>query len=198
MNKIIIPFTILILVTFATMGIRTQVKAVAKKPCKEFTISSTKSNACRKLVGLCSMVFDKTRDPTLTGRFKYSYQRKILEAADAIEEKDEEVIASKVRKMWSQCEANLTCDAFDIPGGSIIKFAVNSNFDAFLEDLWEWRIDFNRIDSVDGRTPLDYIEKELRPLQLEGENSSLESKLKYYRGLLIENGAKRKAELCND
>ena len=155
------------------------------------TYKAKKDIKCPNLFAICSMIGSRTPDNSPVKPFKYLYQRRLLEGAGVVDEKDEKIIAEKVSKYWSQCEDELVCDAFDTPGSSIIKYAVSSNFDLFLEDITFWGVNLNRVDKVDDRTPLDYIKYQLE----RNKGNPLETKLKYYYNLLRESGAKHKSEL---
>lgn len=155
------------------------------------TYKAEKDIKCPNLIAICSMIGSRTKDSSTTNTFKYLYQRRLYEGAGVVGETDETVIAKKISKYWSQCEDELVCDAFDTPGASIIKYAVRSNFDLFLEDITEWGVNLNRVDRVDEKTPLDYVKYQIDI----NKGNPLENKMKYYYDLLRESGAKHKSEL---
>lgn len=146
------------------------------------------------LKNICIFVDSRTKDPKPQGDYIYTYQRKILEAACADPEKDsEEKIAEKVQAAWLAGQDNLKCKSiqFDASGGNILKYAVSSKFDLFLEDAIYWKVNLNRIDEVDQRTVLDYIQ-----IQIEKhKGTNIVSKLQHYYKILREAGAKHKSEL---
>jgi hypothetical protein len=148
----------------------------------------------KKMRGLCMFVDSKEQDPNPQGRFVFKYQRKILEAAriDPIKESEEQ-IAAKVRKMWNENEELFICNntKFDVANGNIIKFAVNLKFDEFMIDMAHWGINLNRVDEMDGRTVLDYIQAQIE------RNKGLpqEPVLKGYYRMVRKAGARHKFEI---
>lgn len=171
----------------------------AKKLLKavEKSAKSEKSDTCpdsSKVKHLCMYVGSMTDDTTPLKNYRYVYQRKLLEAACADPYKDsEEVIAQKVSKMWKQFESQFICNSvqFDVSNGSIIKFAITKQFDAFLYDIIDWKVNLNRVDETDGRTVLDY----LRDHMIRTKGSATERQLKIYYDQFRKAGAKHKSEL---
>lgn len=148
----------------------------------------------KKLRGLCMFVDSKEKDPNPQGRFVWKYQRKLLEAACADPAKDsEEEIGRKILNMWKENEATLICNntKFDVANGNILKFAVNLKFDEFLIDAAHWKVNLNKVDEMDGRTLLDYVQAQIE------RNNGLPAQptLKQYYAMLKKAGAKHRAEL---
>jgi hypothetical protein len=148
-----------------------------------------------KLEMLCSYVADQTKDPSpLAPRYKYMYQRRILEASCVDVGKDsEETIAKKVSSMWSQFEDKLFCDStqFGVIHGSLLKFGAVSKNDRFIIDIVDWKVPLNKVDRTDGRTLLDYVRDEMK----RNKGNALEPILQGYYDELREAGAKHRSEL---
>ena len=164
---------------------------------KVVTPATEVPNVCpnpKKLRGLCMFVSSKEEDPNPQGRFVWKYQRKLLEAACADPAKDsEEVIGRKISKLWKENESTLICNntKFDVANGNILKFAVNLKFDEFLIDATHWKVNLNKVDEMDGRTLLDYVQA-----QIERNNGlPAEPTLKQYYVMLKKAGAKHRVEL---
>lgn len=149
-----------------------------------------------RLKNICMNIDARNKDPNPKGDYIYLYQRKILDAACVDVEKDsEEVIGEKVRKMWDAAVAQdkLNCRSidFDANGGNVIKFAVSTKFNEFLDDMVYWGVNLNQIDKVDNRTVLDYVQHEINV----NKGMSIEVKLKHYYKILRDAGAKHRSEL---
>lgn len=148
----------------------------------------------KKLENICLYIDGRVKDPQPLGDYVYVYQRRIFEAAGVDVIKDsEEVIAQKIRFMWESCWNKLTCLSvqFDASGTSIIKFAISSKFDDFIYDVIDWKVNLNRVDEVDKRTVLDYVQYQLQ----KHSGTSIESKYRHYYKIFREAGAKHKSEL---
>lgn len=167
------------------------------EPLMDFSELTQEVTACpnpKKLRGLCMLIDSKEKDPNPQGRFVFKYQRKFLEAACVDVKKDsEEEIAKKISKVWQENEQTLICNntKFDVANGNIIKFAANLKFDEFMIDMTMWKVNLNRVDEMDGRTVLDYIQTQI------GRNKGLASEpvLKRYYDMMKKAGAKHKSEL---
>jgi hypothetical protein len=148
----------------------------------------------KKLRGLCGYVGNFTKDDLPQGRYEYTYQRRILEAAcvDINKDSDEE-ISRKIALVWKENEDALICNntQFDVGNGSVIKYAVISGFDHFVFDIATWKINLNKIDETDGRTVLDYVKYHLD----RAKGTASERRLKLYYAVLKDAGAKHKSEL---
>jgi hypothetical protein len=148
----------------------------------------------KKLRGLCNFVGDITEDNKPQGKYRYMYQRRLLEAACVDLEKDsEEEIGKKISAMWKEYEDTLICNniQFDVSNGSVIKYAVNMQFDVFISNLATWKVNFNKVDETDGRTVLDYVRDQVE----RSKGLAIEEKLKQYYTILKDAGAKHKSEL---
>lgn len=124
----------------------------------------------------------------------YVYQTKIFEASCVLPSDSEIDKKKKVQSFWNKYGKDLACDntAFNVRGGSIVKYAVSERFDDFIHDVSrKWQVNLNKIDSVDQRTVLDYVRDEklasTRPADIQ--------KLQTYYNLLKAAGAKHKSEL---
>lgn len=148
----------------------------------------------KKLKNICLTIEGRTKHPSPEKHYKHLYQKKLLDAACVNLDKDNsEEVSRKVSTMWNQLENKLTCNnvAFDVPNGSIIKYAVTSKFDAFIYDVIEWKVNLNRVDKQDGRTVLDYVKYQW---DLNKKNPVGEQMEVYYKALKRA-GAKHKSEL---
>ncbi len=147
-----------------------------------------------RLRHICMSIDDRVEDPQPMARgLRYEYQRMILEAASVnIPGDSPQVQAQKIQDMWQRCESRLTCNSsnFDVRNGSLIKFAISSLFDDFIEKISIWRVNLNRVDESDGKTPLDYLRDKISRSQ-GPENARFRS---YYDRLRAA-GAKHRSEL---
>lgn len=148
----------------------------------------------KKLRSLCSFVGQFSKESEPQGRYEYTYQKRILEAACVDINKDsEEEISRKIAKVWKENEDTLICNntQFDVGNGSIIKYGVISGFDHFVFDMAQWKVNFNKVDESDGRTVLDYVKYHLE----RAKGTATERKLKLYYSSLKRAGAKHRSEL---
>lgn len=117
-----------------------------------------------------------------------------MQAACVSDSDDEESTSKKVQKMWTQYEDKLICNntRFDVIDGNMLKFAASARFEDFLFDAaMIWKVDLNRVDPGDGRTVLDYVQKELDKYK----GTAIEPKLRSYFDMLRSSGAKFSSEL---
>lgn len=159
-------------------------KAIIPEPCPN----------PEKLDNICMNISNRTLDPKPKGDYVYMYQRKILDAACVDIEKDsEEVIAQKIQKMWDASTYRLTCQAitFDVNAGNLLKYAVSTKFDEFIDDAIWWKVNLNIVDKQDQRTVLDYVAYHIN----ESKGKNIESKYRHYYDILRAAGAKHAAEL---
>ena len=151
-----------------------------------------------RLTNICTNLSGFTKDPAPRGDYSYMYQRKIYDAACVDLQKDSEALMKrKIQEMWRiderQPRPRMTCNnlQFDVASGNILKFAVSTRFQEFLEDAEYWGVNLNRVDASDQRTVLDYVKDELdRPT-----NPINRSTLQVYYEILREGGAKHRSEL---
>jgi hypothetical protein len=147
-----------------------------------------------RLKGLCHSVANRT--PERAGSvYEFVYQREVSEAACVdIESDSDRVIADKVGALWSIAGPSITCDStqFDVPKGNIIKFGIKKKFSEFVGDAVQlWKVDLNQIDPADGRTVLDYAQKEIEL----NRGTAVESTLRQYYDMLRRAGARHASEL---
>lgn len=166
--------------TTAANFAQTQPRSKSGKICPDFS----------EINNICGMVDTQTVAPA-SSEFLYLYQQKMHDAACADPKLDSpSEIRVKIQKLWNQHGHKMTCDAFGLQNGYVLKFAVDKRFHTFLEDAVEWGVPLNRVD-LDGLTTLDYIEHRMKfshpPL--------VQADLREYRSLLIKGGAKRRSEL---
>jgi hypothetical protein len=151
-----------------------------------------------RLIGeICSLIGGMNRDWTPGSPYAYHYERNIYEASGVdIDNDTDEEIGEGVSALWDAAYYQLICNntQFDVREGNILKFAVKIRFREFIEDaamLWNIPWAFNLVDCSDGRTVLDYIEKEI-DLNLGNANESV---LRRYHDIVRQAGGKRRAEL---
>lgn len=189
--------SLIFLLPFALLTGQAEAQQTASIVLPAANTAASVSGVCpnpKKLRGLCMFVDSKEKDPNPQGRFVWKYQRKLLEAACADPAKDsEEEIGRKIAKLWKDNEATLICNntKFDVPNGSVLKFAVNLKFDEFLIDATHWKVNLNKVDEMDGRTLLDYIRAQIE----RNKGLPAEPTLKQYYTMLKKAGAKHKSEL---
>lgn len=148
----------------------------------------------KKVKNLCMYVSGQSIDPEPVGNYKYTYQRKMLEASCVDIGKDsKEEIAKKVSAMWQQMEGQFVCNSlqFDVQNGNILKMAAINSFDSFIDDAITWKVNLNRVDPSDNRTVLDYLKYHMERTK----GGEIEKKLKFYYDQLRKAGAKHKSEL---
>ncbi|QEC42658.1 hypothetical protein [Pseudobacter ginsenosidimutans] len=148
---------------------------------------------------LCALVdsrveLSKEEKEKYNHQLVYRFEEKIYKLANVEIGKDSAgMIRSKVQQFWIQNEEHLTCDAlsFNVAKGSIIKFAISRMFDDFIEDIIEWGVALNKVDTSDNRTVLDYIADE----QSKSKGTALEPVyIRYYKQFRTA-GAKHRKEL---
>lgn len=145
-----------------------------------------------KLPNICMAIGTAEKDHT--GRYQFTYQRIIADAACVTPKDSEDEAGRKIRAMWTKYEDKLICNntQFDVINGSMLKFAASARFEDFLFDAaMIWKVNLNRVDPTDGRTVLDYVQKEID----RNKGTSVESKLKSYYDMLRTSGAKHRSEL---
>ena len=127
---------------------------------------------------------------------KYRFQTLLKRAACVSPTDSPAQEKTKIAAYWDKYGQYLTCNNphFSIPNGSVVKFAIQKQFDNFIVDLsHRWKVNLNRIDPADGRTVLDFAYDELAIEKAKG--SSLANKIQTYITVLKNNGAKRRDEL---
>lgn len=147
----------------------------------------------KKIRGLAIVVDSASEAKVPRANYIYNYQLKILDAARVNIESDSETeLAKKVSGMWKVCdELDLMLvenTKFDVPNGSLIKFAVCLKFDEFITDVVDWKVDLNKVDAADGRTVMDYLLEHIKRSEGLPYQKSLE---KYYEKLRKAGGKHR-------
>ena len=100
----------------------------------------------------------------------------------------------KIQALWDGHQDRFKCSSndVDVSGGSILKYSISSRSFSFLNTAPQrWQLNLNYVDSVDGRTVLDYLQGEIR--RSEGSNTAVE--LQEYFDSLRQLGAKFRSEL---
>lgn len=161
------------------------------------SIAGTAYVACADptyLAGICVDVYQRIKAKP-NSRHKFAYEEKLHLAAGAdITNDSKELVAAKLSYMWSQLHSALTCDTanFDVQQGNILKYAIKlENWEFLVKAAQLWRVPLNYVDVSDGRTVLDYIDKEINRTV----GSTVEQTLRTYQNILIRAGAKRASEL---
>lgn len=145
-----------------------------------------------KLPAICMAISNAQKDTS--GTYQFHYQKLVYDAACVSQADSEEARNAKVQRMWKANEDQLVCNSprFDVQQGNVLKYAASVRFEDFLFDAaMIWRVDLNRVDPSDGRTVLDYVQKEID----RNKGTSVESKLKSYYDMLRTSGAKHRSEL---
>lgn len=137
------------------------------------------------------MISNRMKDSS--GKSKWMYQSRMIDAACITENDNEEQKAEKIRKAWSTYEEDLVCSSgqFDVTKGNLLKFAVSYKFDEFINDALKWKVNLNKVDESDGRTVLDYIKFHIE----RNKGNALEPIFQDYYVKLKNAGAKHKTEL---
>lgn len=146
-----------------------------------------------KLKNICMMVSERVQDKDPAVKHRYRYRTQIM-AASCVEPGDAPAaMRAKVDAMWRQNQQRLICNSlqFDMQNGSIVKFALNQHFDAFLDDAIELGVPLNLVDASDGKTVLDYVQDKIQ------RNAGKETAktLQAYYDRLRKAGAKHRSEL---
>lgn len=160
---------------------------------------ASKQRVCpdiRPLDGLCSSVGTHEAAKNPVGRYRHAYQEDFIKAACVdLDRDDNDTIVRKISSMLAKFEdeKEFKCSngQFDIPNGNILKFAVSKRFDTFIGDAIRWKVNLNKVDPVDNRTILDYVQSQIN--QHRGNGS--EAGLHYYYDRLRRAGAKHRSEL---
>lgn len=129
------------------------------------------------------------------GNFEYMFQKVMFESACAdVENMSEKEIAQKLRDWWDLYKDELVCDSlqFNVPNGSVFKYAISGGFTAFIDDIIYYKFDLNFLDESDSRTVLDYTRDEMKK---HTENSEIRKWLENTYTKLRKAGAKHKSEL---
>ena len=103
---------------------------------------------------------------TLVENQDIGYKEKLLQMScvDIIKDSPE-TIKAKVQCMWKKYYAEFGCDntGFLVPQGNILKYAVNKEFELFIDGVVEdFGLDINIKDPADGKTLLDFVLDEVK------------------------------------
>ena len=161
---------------------------------QETAVTAPTCPNARKLKNLCMTVDGRTRVPNPSGRYRFVYQKKLLEAACVdLDKDDEETTKRKMQILWEQHQGQLICNSlqFDVIDGSVVKYAAHTLFDEFLHDMVKWEIDLNKPDAQDGRNVLDYLKDRIERANPESE---IRNKMQEYYDLLSKAGARLSSE----
>jgi hypothetical protein len=142
---------------------------------------------------LCSVVYERTRAAEESG-FRWEFERIIYEAAGANEpSKLDQSNLARIQALWNNYPEHFTCASpdFDVPDGSILKYAVSSRNFSFLNYAISWKLNLNSVDQFDGRTLLDYLEQQVR----DNQGSEIEPQLQEYADAVRSSGGRRSSEL---
>ena len=148
------------------------------------------------LAQICNAVASET--PAQEGSAeRYLYQTNILAAACVTADGGSESSARKIQHLWDREADSFHCSAneFNVPHGSILKYAVSRQSKAFLNDaIYTWKLNLNQVDASDGRTVLDYIDDEMAKVSRDNPRHKF---LERYRKIFVSNGAKHASEVCD-
>ena len=146
----------------------------------------------RELNGLCMTVGEHSSDGALKHagdpiRFDHLFERLIVTAAGARQDTDPEVVRRKVQALWASRHPYLRCSnvQFDLDRGSVLKYAVSSANDSFIDQMIEWGVDLNQTDFDANSYPeygtvLDYVQVHIG---VNGETAMAGRLRGYYRKL---------------
>lgn len=143
----------------------------------------------------CGEVGAKGSYKGIDSNFDYSYQKIMYESACAdVENMSEQEANQKLREWWDLYKDKLLCDTvqFNVPNGSVFKFAIRGNLSSFIDDAIYAKFDLNFVDKADDRTVLDYTRDEIKK---HSETSPIKKVLEGYYQKLRNAGAKHKSEL---
>ena len=99
----------------------------------------------------------------------------------------QETIIQKVNCMWNKYRTKFACDSleFGVPNGNVLKFAMNFNFADFVYYMGDYyNVDFTFVDPADGKTLLEYLDKEISNNNMNGAGRIRE--LKEVRTFILE------------
>ena len=129
------------------------------------------------------------------GSFDYHFQKTMYTSACAdMNTMSDAEINAKLRVWWNLYKKKLTCDSiqFNVPNGSIIKYAISGRVTPFIDDVIYAKLDLNVVDESDDRTVLDYVRDEIKR---QTDTSPNKKVLQEYYDKLRAAGAKHKSEL---
>lgn len=144
-----------------------------------------------RMKGLCGMVSNRVKDST--GKATYMYQARMMEAACVLATDSAEEKKRKMRVAWTLYEDQLLCSGaqFDLTKGNILKWGVSYQFEDFIKEVIDLKVNLNRVDAADGRTLLDYIKYHWD----RNKGNAMEMYYEDYYERFRKAGAKHKSEL---
>ena len=95
---------------------------------------------------------------------QYKKQLREMSCVDLTKDSPETILA-KVQCMWRKYYAEFGCNdsGFLVPQGNILKYAVNQEFEYFIDGVVEeFGLDINLKDPADGKTLLDFVLDEIK------------------------------------
>ena len=109
-----------------------------------------------KFVNFCTLVENQDS--------QYKQQLREMSCVDLTKDSPETILA-KVQCMWRKYYAEFGCNdsGFLVPQGNILKYAVNQEFEYFIDGVVEeFGLDINLKDPADGKTLLDFVLDEIK------------------------------------
>lgn len=146
-----------------------------------------------KLKNICMAVSERILEKNPALPQKYRYRTQILDAACVEPGDSPAAMRAKVDAMWRQNQARLICNSlqFDMQNGSIIKYAINSYFETFLDDAIDLGVPLDLVDASDGKTVLDYLQDKIERNRANQTSKTFQA----YYDRLRKAGAKHRSEL---
>lgn len=146
-----------------------------------------------RLKNICMAVSERIVEKDPAAQHKYRYRTQIMRAACVDPADSPAAMKAKVDRMWRENQSRLICNSlqFDIQNGSLLKFAINQYFDAFLDDAIELGVPLDLVDASDGKTVLDYVQDKMERNRGKETAKTLEA----YHWRLRKAGAKYRSEL---
>ena len=131
-----------------------------------------------KFLNFCTLV--ENQDPR--------YKKEILQMSCADPLKDsKETIRRKVNCRWGKYYSEFGCDdtGFLVPQGNILKYAVNQEFELFVDGMVEdFGVSINMKDPADGKTLLDFTLDEINRYKKYPDFKKKQRSLKKYTIIL--------------
>ena len=148
--------------------------------------------AAKSLRNICMAVSDLARSTREGSGYRYVAIEKLMHASGVTEKDDAALRSQKLQATWTTYRGALVCNSlqFDVQNGSVLKYAVIRNFDAFVYFAAENKLGLTQVDQTDGRTVLDYIADHKKRTGPE-----MSKTLEQYYQMLRKAGAKHAGEL---
>ncbi len=135
---------------------------------------------------------------TLVENQDFNYKKLLMEMSCVDSLDSPETKKEKIKCMWEKYYAEFGCDnsGFLVPQGNILKYAVNQEFELFVDGMVKLGIDINMKDPVDGKTLLDFTLDEIsRYKGYANDNDKVKELEKIYKHLKNDLKAKHASEL---